>query len=73
MGSGRQNEGVNMVKIENDCVSCGLPCLGDACPLRRVEHRYCDKCGDEVGIEYYDVDGEELCEYCLKEKFRVVE
>ena len=72
MGNGRQNEGVNMVRIENDCVDCGLPCMGGSCPLRNVEHRYCDKCGDEIG-EYYDVDGEELCEYCLKERFRVMD
>ena len=70
MGSGRQNEGVNMVIIENDCVGCGLPCIGDACPYRNAEHRYCDKCNDEIGDDYYDVDGEELCEDCLKERFR---
>ena len=62
-----------MVKIENDCVSCGLPCIGNACRFREVEHRYCDKCGDELGHEYYDVDGEDLCEYCLKERFRVMD
>lgn len=62
-----------MVRVENDCVDCGLPCIGEACPLRHVEHRYCDKCDEEIGGEYYDVDGEELCEYCLKERFRVVE
>lgn len=60
-----------MVRTENDCVDCGLPCLGNACPHKNVEHRYCDECGDDISV-YYDVDGEELCEYCLKERFRVV-
>ena len=61
-----------MLKIENECVSCGLPCLGDSCPYRNVERRYCDYCKDEITHEYYDVDGEELCEDCLKKMFRVM-
>jgi formylmethanofuran dehydrogenase subunit E len=32
---------------------------------------YCDKCGYEIPDgEIYEVDGEELCEDCLKEMFR---
>lgn len=61
-----------MKRIENHCRGCatdGYPCLGSACSFTRVEVYYCDKCGDELE-EIYDVDGEELCEYCLKEKFR---
>ena len=61
-----------MVRIENHCCECatpGYPCRGDLCPLTRVEVHYCDKCGDELD-EIYDVDEKELCEYCLKEKFR---
>lgn len=62
-----------MVKIENQCVGCsssGLPCLGSTCPNRRVEVYYCDRCGEEIeGDMYYD-EGEDLCEECLKEKFR---
>jgi hypothetical protein len=57
--------------IKNDCVGCQLPCWGDDCPLRRVEHWYCDKCGAELGDEIYVVDDEELCEDCLLEKFKV--
>ena len=59
-----------MVKRENRCVDCDLPCQGDACPYRNVEVFYCDDCDEELphnGI--YDVDGEELCEDCLKKKF----
>jgi hypothetical protein len=61
-----------MKRIENHCRGCatdGYPCLGSACPRTHVEVYYCDKCGDELE-EIYDVDDEELCEYCLKEKFR---
>ena len=61
-----------MVKRENHCCDCaapGYPCRGSACPLVDVEVYYCDKCGDELD-EIYDVDGMELCEYCLKKEFR---
>ena len=61
-----------MVTYENDCVSCGLPCLGDSCPYQNVPHRYCDRCGEELGMEWYEVEGDELCEHCLKERFVVV-
>lgn len=62
-----------MVKIENQCCDCaapGYPCLGAGCPNRNVEVYYCDKCGDLIEDDVYEVEGEELCEYCLKEKFR---
>lgn len=61
-----------MKVIENRCRDCavpGYPCRGSACPLMRVEVFYCDECGDEIN-EIYDVDGDELCEECLKERFR---
>lgn len=61
-----------MVKTENHCCRCavpGYPCRGAACELRHVKVHYCDKCGEELD-EIYDVDGEELCEYCLKDMFR---
>ena len=59
-----------MVKIENHCVDCtgaGMHCLGSGCPNRRVEVHYCDVCGEEAD---YWAEGEDLCEYCLQEKFR---
>ena len=61
-----------MLRIENHCCDCavpGYPCRGNACPNRNVEVYYCDKCGCELE-EIYEVDGEELCEECLKERFR---
>lgn len=63
-----------MVKRENHCCQCaspGYPCRGSACPLIDVPVRYCDKCGEELPPDgIYEVDGEELCEECLKDRFR---
>lgn len=62
-----------MLKIENHCCDCAtpsFPCLGDICPLREVKVHYCDKCDIELEEDIYDVDGEELCEECLKDMFK---
>ena len=61
-----------MIRYEDHCCDCavpGYPCLGSSCPNRNVPVYYCDKCGDELE-DIYDLDGEELCEECLKEMFR---
>lgn len=61
-----------MVRYENHCCDCavpGYPCRGSACPRVNVPVHYCDQCGEELE-EIYDVDGEELCEDCLKDMFR---
>lgn len=60
-----------MKKKISNCVDCGLPCLHEACPHYSVTVLICDGCGDEVD-ELYDVDGEQLCESCLKERFEKV-
>lgn len=61
-----------MVRVEDDCVHCGLPCLGNDCELTHVKHYYCDCCGDDVGGEdLYLYDGEELCWECLEKKTRI--
>lgn len=62
-----------MIKYEDRCVQCttvGLRCRGSACPNRDIPVLYCDRCEDEIDDEGYEVDGEDLCEYCLKEMFR---
>ena len=64
-----------MIKYENECCGCATesyPCMGSACRNRNVPHFYCDKCGEDVE-ELYKVDGEELCEECLKDNFEKVE
>ncbi len=61
-----------MIRIENRCCDCAVPaypCRGDYCPLTRVAVHYCDECDAEL-FEIYEVDGAELCEDCLKDKFR---
>ena len=55
-----------MVKYENECVDCGLPCIGITCPYRRVPHYYCDECKDETDI--YEFDNEELCINCIEKR-----
>lgn len=60
-----------MHKTENECVSCGLPCMGDCCPYRNVTRYYCDKCGEETTL--YHFDGEELCLDCIKDRLERVE
>lgn len=61
-----------MQKTVNECVGCrdlGKHCLGSVCPNRNVTKFFCDRCGIEM-TDIYDVDGEELCEDCLKEMFK---
>lgn len=60
-----------MLRIENHCCDCavpGYPCRGTSCSLRSVKVHYCDHCDSEIE-EIYVVDGEDLCEECLKKMF----
>ena len=65
-----------MLKYENHCCDCATdsyPCFGSACPNRNVPVYYCDKCDPKCRQpldEVYEVEGEELCEFCLLDKFR---
>ena len=61
-----------MIKYENECVSCDLPCLGDTCPNRNVPHLYCDHCENEAEQLYWH-GSEQLCEDCLIEQHDIVE
>ncbi len=53
-----------MTRTENECVDCGLPCIGNACSYRNVERTYCDKCGDEIGEDGFKIDGSDICGAC---------
>ena len=59
------------VKYEDACVGCPqeIGCMGSACPYRNVAVYVCDQCGDELGEDIYEVDGDMLCEDCLKAMF----
>lgn len=59
-----------MKRVENECVDCGLPCLGSSCPYRNVIRFYCDRCGEEVKLYHYN--SEEICGECLLKEFEVV-
>ena len=60
-------------KIENEGVSCGLPCMGSACPNRNVHRYYCDRCGQEFeSTELYVVDGEDVCSDCILNEYQTV-
>lgn len=64
-----------MITITNECCGCAVPaypCLGSGCPNRHVKHFICDECEEEVD-ELYKVDGLQLCEECLLDRFERVE
>ena len=60
-------------RIEDACVGCGLPCT-TRCEYygKKSAILVCDHCGCEPD-ELYKVDGEEVCEDCLKEMFERIE
>lgn len=63
-----------MLKLENECVGCtslGLSCMGSSCPNRDVPRYYCDECGEETTLYYYE--GFEWCADCIIEDLKVVE
>lgn len=63
------------VRIENHCCNCAVPaypCRGDRCPNRNVKVYYCDKCDPKCSRSLetvFEVDGDDLCEECLKNMF----
>ena len=61
-----------MTRFENQCVDCGLPCLGSACTNRNVRVLYCDECECEAD-KLYVLDGSEICEECLHKILEVIE
>ena len=61
-----------MVRVESDCVDCGLPCLYEACPHYQAFVYECDDCGEEVN-DLYNFDGLELCIDCIEHRLERVE
>lgn len=62
-----------MFRYENDCVGCATenyPCRGVHCPYRSVKHYYCDECGEEEQLYYFD--GQELCIGCIEKRLEEV-
>jgi hypothetical protein len=47
--------------------------MGDSCPNRNITVYYCDKCDPKCDWpleEVFEVDGDDLCEECLKKMFK---
>lgn len=62
-----------MTQYENDCCDCAtgaFPCVGNLCPMRNAPHHYCDDCGEEAELYYFD--GEELCKDCVIDRLERV-
>jgi len=53
-----------MKLLEDQCVGCGLPCMGNACPYKSVSVYYCDDCGEENAV--FHMDGKDLCVDCAE-------
>lgn len=60
-----------MIKVENECVDCGLPCIYESCPYWAVKRFYCDECHDEA--ELYWFEEEQLCIDCIEKRLERVE
>lgn len=52
-----------MIRIEDRCCQCGLPC-SPYCSCLNVEVHYCDKCGCEISDLDIHEDEENEKEYC---------
>ena len=61
-----------MVRLESDCVDCGLPCLYESCPHYQIAIYECDDCGCDARNIYY-FDGQELCIDCIERRLERVE
>lgn len=58
-----------MITTENECVNCGLPCLGSSCPYWKVERIYCDICKRETTDKFREAEGRQYCPDCYEEVF----
>ena len=48
-----------------------MGCIFEACPYYSVTRTYCDRCGEEEDLYYWD--GDELCVSCILQQLRPVE
>ena len=60
------------IKYIDECVGCPpeMGCLGSACPNIHIPCYYCDDCGEETDLYYFE--GEELCINCIEHKLERV-
>lgn len=56
-----------MIKIIDNCVDCGLPCIFEACKYYKKDYVVCDKCGAVIKTAYTDeYDSYDLCKECAE-------
>lgn len=53
-----------MIKYENHCYCCDLPCIN--CGRKHIAVSYCDSCKEE-SEKLYEYADKEMCEDCLRE------
>ena len=61
-----------MIKTENECCDCGLPCIYESCIYWAVTRFYCDECKNECDVLYH-FDWQELCLDCIEARLERVE
>ena len=61
-----------MIRTENECVDCGLPCIHESCPRWSVTRFYCDECDEEYDTLYW-FEAEQLCIDCIAKRLEKVE
>ena len=59
-----------MIVVENECCDCDLPCIYGACRYYNVARFFCDDCGCEEDLWYFD--NQELCADCILERLEEV-
>ena len=60
-----------MVRIENECCDCDLPCIYESCPFWAVKRLYCDECEEENQLYWFD--DQQLCLDCIEARLERVE
>lgn len=59
-----------MIRIINNCVDCGKPCMHSACPYYERSYVCCDLCEAVIkpaeGRDYDDEDMGIICDRCLE-------
>ena len=61
-----------MIRYENECVDCGLPCMHERCIYWAVTRLYCDECDNEENTLYW-WDDQQLCLDCIEARLERVE
>jgi hypothetical protein len=60
-----------IIQIENDCFDCPSElCIGSRCKYLNVPHFYCDDCGEESKLYWFE--DMQLCIDCIEERLEEV-